>query len=171
MNKKSILKSIALFAIVLLSASCATTHEILLGDVISFGDDAITSYKCRKGKTKNNYKQGEPYILYTPSKGTDFSERFKMQSRINNTRMENNTAGIYAMDIALDRVKYIRKHQLKGDHNAKYYVIYMTDGLDNISVQVASNNKQGKYKNPDKYKKKMEKKIKKISGSKKKDSI
>lgn len=152
---------------VLLTASCATTHEILLGDVISFGDDAITSYACRKGKTKNNYKQGSPYVLYTPGKGTNSSEQFKMQSRIYKTEMENNTAGIYAMDIALDRIKYIRKHQLKRDHNAKYYVIYMTDGLDNISVQVASNNKQGKYKNPDKYKQKMEKKIKKVSGCKK----
>ena len=92
----------------------------------------------------------------------------KMQEFIDYTRMGNNTAGIYAMDLALDRVKYIKKHNLKRDPNSKYYIIYMTDGLDNISCQVAKDNRQGNYKTPDKYIKKMKKKIAKVSAYKKK---
>ena len=150
-------------------SSCTTTHEVLLGDVISFGDDAKTNYHYHKGKCKNSRPQGDPYVLYSQSShSVDRKTMFQMLQRINNTEMENNTAGIYAMDLGLDRIKYIRKHQLKHDPNARYYIIYMTDGLDNISCQVAKNNKQGNYKTPEKYKEKMKKKIEKVSRYKKK---
>lgn len=149
-------------------SSCTTTHEVLLGDVISFGDDAKTNYSYHKGRFKNCKPQGDPYVLYSQSNhSVDKNTMLQMIGRIHNTEMENNTAGIYAMDLGLDRIKYIRKHQLKHDPNSRYYIIYMTDGLDNISCQVAKNNKQGNYKTPDKYKEKMKKKIEKVSRYKK----
>ena len=148
--------------------SCTTTHEVLLGDVISFGDDAKTNYSYHKGLFKNCKPQGDPYVLYSQSNhSVDKKTMLQMIGRIHNTQMENNTAGIYAMDLGLDRIKYIRKHQLKHDPNSRYYIIYMTDGLDNISCQVAKNNKQGNYKTPERYKEKMKKKITKVSRYKK----
>ncbi len=161
-------------------SSCTITHEVLLGDVISFSDSANASYTYKKGKMKNLFKQSDPYELYSPAaqnadsktmfkhRGQLEGNKKKMQEFIDYTRMGNNTAGIYAMDLALDRVKYIKKHNLKRDPNSKYYIIYMTDGLDNISCQVAKDNRQGNYKTPDKYIKKMKKKIAKVSAYKKK---
>lgn len=149
--------------------SCTTTHEVLLGDVISFGDDAKTNYSYHKGLFKNCKPQGDPYVLYSQSNhSVDKKTKLQMIGRIKSSEMENNTAGIYAMDLGLDRIKYIRRHQLKRDPNARYYIIYMTDGLDNISCQVAKNNRQGNYKSPEKYKEKMKKKIAKVSRYKKK---
>ena len=159
--------NVIIIAFMMLTASCATTHQVLLGDVVSFGDDVRTSFHAKKN---GKGKQTAPYTLFTPS-NPYFGERqlYAMQSWIDNTEMENNTAGIFAMDLALDRVKYIRRNYLKHDLNAKYYIIYMTDGLDNISVQVAKNNKNKNYKTPEKYQKKMAKKIAKISRYKKKN--
>lgn len=74
------------------------------------------------------------------------------------------------MDVALRRVKHMRKVYNR-DLNVKYILVYVTDGLDNISVQTAKNNlsfpKKRNYKTPDKYKKKMNKRIKRISKYKK----
>ena len=161
--------NVIIIAVMMLSASCATTHQVLLGDVISFGDNAITSYGAN---SKGKGRQESPYVLYTPggnqTKMENARQEKAMRDFVDNTQMENNTAGIYAMDLALERIKYVRKHQLKHDPNSKYYIIYMTDGLDNISVQVAKNNGMGNYKTPEKYKAKMQKKISKISRWKKK---
>lgn len=154
-------------AILALMTSCATSHQALLGDFIGFGDDATTSFHSQKN---GKGRQTAPYELYTPSDPERAEQQaFEMKFKIDNTEMENNTAGIFAMDLALDRVKYVRKHYLKRDPDAKYYIIYMTDGLDNISVQVAKNNNKGNYKTPEKYQKKMQKKIAKISRYKKKN--
>lgn len=174
--------------IILGFTSCKTvSHEILLGDVISFSDDAITSYDRQNGQKHGmNYYgqsssgQSDPYVLFSPApQNADSKTIFqhkamlngnknKMMNFIENTQMGKNTAGIYAIDLALDRIKYVKKHILKRDINTKYYIIYLTDGLDNISCQVAMDNGQGFYKNPEKYKTKMEKKITKVSGCKKK---
>ena len=168
---KKVLRSIFMMALIIMIGlpSCTVTHEVLLGDVVSFGDDAKTNYSYHKGCLKCIMPQGDPYVLYDQSThSVNKKTLFQIRQRIQNTEMENNTAGIYAMDLGLDRIKYIRKHQLKNDPNSRYYIIYMTDGLDNISCQVAKNNKQGNYKTPDKYMEKMKKKIAKVSGYKKK---
>ena len=116
-------------------SSCTITHEVLLVDVISFSDSENASYTYKKGKMKNLFKQSDPYELYSPvAQNADSKTMFKhrgqlegnkkkMQEFIDYTRMGNNTAGIYAMDLALDRVKYIKKHNLKRDPNSKYYII------------------------------------------------
>lgn len=170
MKRFFILSKVVIITILTLFASCATTsHQVLLGDVISFGDDARTSYSSQKN---GKGKQYAPYVLYSPgdyiTKLENAKQEQDMRDFIDDTEMESNTAGIFAMDLALDRIKYVQKHQLKRDPSAKYYIIYMTDGLDNISVQVAKNNGRGNFKTPEKYKKKMAKKIAKISGWKKK---
>lgn len=147
-----------------LSSCKVTQHEILLGDVISFGNDAKTSFEYLERGS-----QTDPYVLYSgENHSVNRNNMFRIIQRIKNTEMENNTAGIYAMDLALDRIRYIRNNQLKNDPNARYYIIYMTDGLDNISCEVARNNQHGRYATPEKYKEKIKKEIADISGYKKK---
>ncbi len=76
------------------------------------------------------------------------------------------TAGIYALDLALDQVDYVRKKKdiMGKDPNSKYYIITLTDGLDNVSNIVAKNNKQGNYDSVEDYIAKMQEKMQKTAG-------
>ena len=163
MNKKTILKCVALFAFMLLSASCATTkNNVMLADVISFSDDVKTSFT----------KKSPPYVIYSQDVPFDRLNTPKpLLKEITNVNPGGNTSVTYALDIGLDRIKYVRKHQLKNDKIAKYYIILFTDGLDNTSVQVARNNKQGNYKDLEAYQKKVQKKIKKLMGNGKETNL
>lgn len=162
---KSILSKVLLGIVVLLMASCATTHEIMLADVITFADDANTSYTYRKGPFKNLFRQSQPYEVYKNGK-YNRKEAAAVKGKLDAiaTTSGFNTAGYYALDLGLDRVKYVRKKVLKGDKQTRYYIIYLTDGLDNTSVQVAKNNRQGNYKNEQQYIKKLDKKKSKLMG-------
>lgn len=162
---KSILSKVLLGIVVLLMASCATTHEIMLADVITFADDANTSYSYRKGPFKNLFKQSHPYEVYKNGK-YNRKEAAAVKGKLDAiaTTSGFNTAGYYALDLGLDRVKYVRKKVLKGDKQTRYYIIYLTDGLDNTSVQVAKNNRQGNYKNDEEYINKLNKKKAKLMG-------
>ena len=165
---------IALCAVVVLLSSCATTHEIMLADFISFSDEAETSYD-----RKSRYNQGKPYILYegetknekgdviATGKGINRGKISALTGKLGSVaRLEGeNTAGYYAMDLGLERVKYIRKKILKKDKLTKFYIIYITDGLDNISVQTAKNNKRGSYKTLDAYIKTLNKRKSRLMGS------
>lgn len=173
--------NVCIIAIMALLASCATSHQashgaynsnsqnsdannaLIIGDFISFGNDAKASYYDEKGKQKG------PYELVTPNNPQHGDDQiFEMENIIKETEPEQNTAALYAMDMALDRIEYVRKHYRKGDPDTKYYIIFMTDGLDNISAQVAKKNNRGNYKTTEKYQKGIEKRIEKISGHKKK---
>lgn len=162
---KSILSKVLLGIVVLFMASCATTHEIMLADVITFADDANTSYSYRKGPAKNLFKQSHPYEVYKNGKyNRKVAAAVKGKLDAIATTSGFNTAGYYALDLGLDRVKYVRKKVLKGDKQTRYYIIYLTDGLDNTSVQVAKNNRQGNYKNDEEYINKLNKKKAKLMG-------
>lgn len=152
--------------------SCRGTYPMSFvhADAISFGDNVKANFDTKKSK-------GEPYKLYegdlSISAENDMKHKFKSEAefkklsdRIDNVVPENNTAGIYAMDVALKRVKHMRKEYNK-DINVKYAIVYLTDGLDNVSVQVAKNNKGRNYRTADNYKKIMKKKIKRVSRCKK----
>lgn len=99
------------------------------------------------------------------------NETFVLQKELRGIQQEDNTAGIYAMDKGLDRIKYVQRRIFKKDPNTKYYMIFMTDGLDNISVQVAKNEKGVNYKTPEKYKEKLRKKIVKITRCNKREKM
>lgn len=87
-----------------------------------------------------------------------------------------NTAVYYALDKALDRIALIYRNkppnafseEPSAYYYTKYYVILFTDGLDNVSVQMARNDKMGNYSNGDQYaaalRQKMEKIFRKNSG-------
>ena len=155
---------IALCAVVVLLSSCATTHEIMLADFISFSDDAETSYDYQKGPFKNILKQSHPYYIYNGK--YQYSQASMLKDKLSSIAYKSgkNTAGYYALDLGLDRIRWVRTHRLRGDINAKYYIIYFTDGLDNTSAATAKINHQGYYKNLEQYAKKLNKKKERIMG-------
>lgn len=147
--------------------SCRGTYptSFVHADVINFGDDVDANFnvKTYEGKPFELHKNGD-------SKFEMRKRLVELNKKIDNVVMENNTAGVYAMDIAMRRIKKMQK-EYKKDVNVKYTVIYVTDGLDNISTQVARNNftfpQKRNYRTTEDYKKKMNKRIGRISRYKK----
>ena len=166
MNRKNFFKSLFVSITIVLFTSCATTHNVMMGDVISFSEEATTSYTI-----KPFGRQSEPYMLHTDKVNYDRKAVMDLKKQINTAPSGMNTSIAYALDLGLDRIKYVRRHWLKNDHIAKYYTIILTDGLDNTSVQVAKNNKQGNYKDIGHYQKNIQKKIKRLMGCGKEQNL
>ena len=161
--KKSYIQLFILISL-LVCSSCRVQHEAIKGDAIRFSDDVTTTYTHRDGKFKNLYSQSEPVSLFDKN-GVNKTEVANLKSFIHKKHQGNQTTGYYALDLALDRVEYVRKHQFKNDPNTKFYIVYMTDGLDNASVQLAKNKKQLWFINSEeKYAKRIQKKIKNTMG-------
>lgn len=149
---------VAVFVGALMTSCKTTSKNVIYADYISFGD------KVRI----NDGTDRKPYTLYDqedPKK----KELFTISRELRNIKPQQNTAGIYAMDNGLDRIKYVQKKIFRKDPNTKYYVIFMTDGLDNISAQLARNETGKNYKTTENYQDKMKKKIIKISKCNKKE--
>ena len=168
MKQQSLFKAFLCFSFILVMASCATTHKIMLADVITFSDDAQASYS-----TPNKAKQLPPYVIYqedevdnTSADNYKANGAFALKKQLTNfdKLQGKNTAGYYAMDLGLDRVKYVKNKILKGDKQSKFYIIYITDGLDNISVQAAKNHNKGSYASLKQYIEKQNQKKKKLMG-------
>jgi len=62
-----------------------------------------------------------------------------------------NTAAFYALDVGLDRISYIRQKFMDNDPNSRYYIIFLTDGLDNVSTNLARINGRGMFRNTTEY--------------------
>ena len=155
MKQQSLFKAFLCLSFIFVMASCATKHKIMLADVITFSDDAQASYL-----TSNKAQQLPPYVIYQEDEVDNISEdnyksdgAFALKKQLMNFKkmQGKNTAGYYAMDLGLDRVKYVKNKILKGDKQSKFYIIYITDGLDNISVQAAKNHNKGTYANLTQY--------------------
>lgn len=145
-KKQRITKEFLLLLIALAFNSCATVRENrLMGDVIGFSDDVQTSFDYQPGFFKNFMPQSNPYDLLNPS------ERNEMDKFIRSIPDGQNTVGYYALDMVLDRIKYVRKKVMHKDPETKYYIVLLTDGLDNGSTVVAQNNHQGHYKDINSY--------------------
>lgn len=158
MRKLFIAKAMVLTIIATYFCSCVTVRENrLMGDVIGFSDDVQTSFK-----KINNTMYSDPYnLLSTNGKNS-------MDAFIRKIPDGQNTVGYYALDIALDRVKYVRNKIMHKDPETKYYIILLTDGLDNGSVVAARNHHKGYYKDIESYIEKLNKKKSQIMGLKKK---
>jgi hypothetical protein len=133
-----------------------------MGDVIGFSDGIQTSFDYNPGLIKALSPQSDPYNLLT-AEGQREMDKF-----IRNIPDGQNTVGYYALDVALDRIKYVRKKVMHKDPETKYYIILLTDGLDNGSTVVARNNHQGNYKDIQSYIDKLNKKKEKVMGWKQK---
>ena len=168
--KHKIYFSLGILALLLMS--CATPQKsMVLGDVIKFSDDVVRSYNYQDANHKNRHNK--PYNLDLNSNKISRQDAFKERGEImkfisdSTIGRNTNTAAIYAMDEACDRVKYIRKRIAKNDPDTKYYMVLLTDGLDNVSCQVAKNKHKGNYKNTAKYLSKWQTKMGKAMGNKK----
>lgn len=152
-----------LLLVTIVISSCATVRENrLMGDVIGFSDGIQTSFDYNPGLIKALSPQSDPYNLLT-AEGQREMDKF-----IRNIPDGQNTVGYYALDVALDRIKYVRKKVMHKDPETKYYIILLTDGLDNGSTVVARNNHQGNYKDIQSYIDKLNKKKEKVMGWKQK---
>jgi len=135
--------------------SCARQPvQKLKVDAIGFADRVETSYK----------KKSKPYELVDWDGRLIPSQKKAVESFIRNVKRGKYTAAYYAMDVGLDRVKHVRKRHMDKDRSSKYYIIILTDGLDNISTQLARNNRRGKYNSNDEYYFALQKKMRKAMG-------
>ena len=175
MKQQSLFKAFLCLSFILVLESCATKHKIMLADVITFSDDAQASYL-----TSNKAQQLPPYVIYQEDEVDNISEdnykvdgAFALKKQLMNFKkmQGKNTAGYYAMDLGLDRVKYVKNKILKGDKQSKFYIIYITDGLDNISVQTAKNHNKGNYISLAQYIEKQNQKKKKLMGGGKEQQL
>ncbi len=123
--RKIVLPLLLIVTSVLL-ASCASSK--LEADLIAFSNDVKPYYK--------------PYDL---EKQSDV-----LMATIKRLPTgQNETAEYYAFDVALDRVEEMV--QKKKNPDTKYYLILLTDGLDNVSVELARKHKKGKYNSDTEY--------------------
>lgn len=104
--------------------SCKSIYtEKLYADVIGFNDGVVQKYK--------------PYDL------TKEADVKSMNQNIRELPSGENTAAYYALDIGLDRIQQVQKSKLmEKDPNTKYYIVFLTDGLDNISPELAKRDKK-----------------------------
>ncbi|GHU28443.1 hypothetical protein FACS1894164_20820 [Spirochaetia bacterium] len=75
----------------------------------------------------------------------DPASKTSLEEAIDGLPSGGNTAAYYAMDVALDRLEAVQSELMKNDPLSKYYVVFFTDGLDNISRSVAEANGRKSY--------------------------
>ena len=133
-------KLLGFCVIALLSVSCATTHQGIKADLVGFSDDVLLSYQ--KNVPSN---QVVGVGRHTPPYEIEKEDGYKqMRAEIMGMRPEGaNTSLYFAKDVARKRVRYVRRKFLKRDPEAKIYMIIMTDGLENSSLQTAKNHHMG----------------------------
>lgn len=137
MNTKHVKTTMLFVAAVIIFAftSCSrVNYGYLKGDVIGFSQNVVTSYDAENGMLKNNKNQKAAYNL-----NTNEGKNAMIQFIDNEIPRGSNTSAYYAMELACDRIKYIRRHETGSDRYTKYYIFLLTDGLDNSSAQAAKN--------------------------------
>ncbi len=106
-------------------------------DFIGFSSDIQPSYSVRQGAFKNWYRQGEPMDLLNDNEAVS-KQAAKVVS-------DDNTALYYATDVAIDRLRYVRRKVVQYDPQTLYYIFLISDGLDNASVKVSHNHGQAAF--------------------------
>lgn len=121
------LKKLFYFAFVAaLFSSCTSMQDTkVFANVMTFSGDVNKLYM-------KNYDLNEGYKVQSLWRGIE-----------NLTVLNNETAEYYAMDIALDEIQ--NRVLKKKDKETKYYLILLTDGLDNVSLEMARKDGRGVY--------------------------
>ena len=73
-----------------------------------------------------------------------------------------NTAAFYALDMGLDRIAHVRNNFMDNDPNSRFYIIFLTDGLDNVSTNLARLNKRGNFRNATEYAEALQERMKNL---------
>jgi hypothetical protein len=131
-----------LSVVILLFSACATQHpQKMKADFVGFSDEVSTSYgytnKCIVKKWR---KQSPPFdlISYDGIKNPDGIR--KIQAAVDELRQGDQTSAYYALNNALNRVEHVQRKFMDKDPNSKYYVIMLSDGLDNKVADMDSYN-------------------------------
>ena len=142
-------------------SSCGTVHtRFLRADVVGFSSSVETSYKVHRGKLQSKKIQTDPYDL------TAAADVAAMRSYINTAVPGgSNSAVFYAMQMAGERVRYVRRNLTDGDRRTAFYIFLLTDGFDNASAQVAKNDGRNWRLLPyDKYQQRVRRSLKRAMG-------
>lgn len=113
------------FAAALFSSCTSMQDTKVFANVMTFSGDVNKLYM-------KNYDLNEGYKVQSLWRGIE-----------NLTVLNNETAEYYAMDIALDEIQ--NRVLKKKDKETKYYLILLTDGLDNVSLEMARKDGRGVY--------------------------
>jgi len=107
--------------------SCMTCKNQIQGDVIGFSDGVYpATFKSKPCIIPFMRAKGEPINL---------TDTLSFKNAINGLEAGNNTAAYDAMNLGLNRVKNVKKyHSGFRCSQRKYYIIFFTDGKDNISA-------------------------------------
>jgi hypothetical protein len=138
-------------------AACGTLPERdfyedkIYADVIGFSDSVTVVPDLNQ--THNFY-----HLTVNATAPGDLTQA-ALIPRISQLPTGRNTAIYYALDRALDRIKMIHGNKPPNAFSAgrgtyyytRYYVILFTDGMDNVSVQLARNTKGNIYATGDRY--------------------
>ena len=137
--------------------SCKVHESLAKADLIGFSSDLQPSYAVRDGGFKNWYPQGKPIDVL------EDDETFMQY--VNKVTTDDNTALYYAADVAIDRMRYIRRKEVKYDPQTLYYIFLISDGLDTASVKVAHNHHQAVFTSkPEKYQKRIARRLQNVMG-------
>lgn len=162
--KRINLYGFALAICLLVLSSCATSNQPnLYADFIGFSDDTVIHYANKKNSSFFTPKKEKlkPFDLNSNS------SKAKLKAETENLKQGTNTCATYALDIALDRVIYVKRKYYKKNEDAKFYIVMLTDGIDNNSVDLAIANKRIKERDLAAYQNELQEKIGKIFKSKK----
>ena len=137
-----LLTIVCISTIAMMLSSCAVRRSNKLkGDFVGFSDNVTTSYSyTSKCIVKKMRKQSPPYDLLTNG-GNE-----QMRVAVMDLKQGQNTSAYFALDRALDRVEYVQKKFMEKDPRSQYYVVMLTDGLDNYSGYLAKQENKWKYR-------------------------
>ncbi|MDR2836417.1 MAG: hypothetical protein LBV69_09580 [Bacteroidales bacterium] len=152
MINRLLILTVILISFVLFFNSCITCKDCtqLKADYIAFSDNVYPSYKTNKTA---------PFNLET--------EKGKFKIGLMKLNTGEKTSAYYALDKGLDRVKNVRKKYMGRSPKSRYYIITLTDGLDNNSTTLAKIKGGNKQERDLKYEEKLKKELSKVMGSKK----
>jgi hypothetical protein len=157
---------IAVFCLMGFSCQTKPVHvdqNKIYADIIGFSDDITTRYQ----------------FFRLNGDESDYAESLvAMTETIHTLERGSNTALFYTMDLALDRIQEVYHNadrnplnNLAGDPETRYYIVLLTDGLDNVSTQLARNNWRRNYKTTEEYAAALQKRMSTILGKSNKTNI
>ncbi|MDR0941731.1 MAG: hypothetical protein LBM68_05845 [Bacteroidales bacterium] len=138
--------------------SCVTCKDCtqLKADYIGFSDNVYPSYETNNCVVGWLQPVSEPFDLKT--------EKGKFKLGLMKLQTGEKTSAYYALDKGLNRVKNARIEHMGKSKKARYYIITLTDGLDNNSTTLKKIKGVNKAERDSKYEQKLQKKLSKVMG-------
>jgi hypothetical protein len=165
---KGISKFVMALGVMLALIACSSkpayvTQNKIYADVMGFSDTVMFDYR---------------FYQLSGSKEEYNANLAAIDETIHSLERGSNTALFYSMDVALDRIRAVYRNSIKNSQNTlardtdtRYYIVILTDGLDNISTQLARNNGRGRFSDVTEYAAKLQERMSTIFGKGNKTNI